>query len=265
MSNVPQDVKDLIRDICEMPEPDDSARTVVVDLDWLEGKLVELLRAQRQQGAEPVVWEDKDGWLVFRRDILPLLESTAKHNTVDLGRAIPASWKPILYTTPPQANNSTEDRNLDGAGEFVKAIISGDSVWPNSWGQDVVFAAFVITDGGQRHYAVEPDANALVAAAYRKAADRWKTGLWRYGFHNEDFGMHDDGPYVLLSQVEKALAAAIHADAEAALRERDHAMCMKVAKIASEHVGWNEYDGVVLPTDKDLEAIVNSVLGEDGK
>jgi len=37
---------------------------------------------------------------------------------------------------------------------------------------------------------------------------KWKEGLWRYGFTNMDFGLMPEGPYVLLAQVESALAAA---------------------------------------------------------
>lgn len=36
------------------------------------------------------------------------------------------------------------DRNMAGAAEFVNAIITGQPIWPNKWGQDVALAAFTI-------------------------------------------------------------------------------------------------------------------------
>lgn len=51
---------------------------------------------------------------------------------------------------------------------------------------------------------VTAELNTLRAA--RGAVDL--SAVWRYGFKGTDFGMIDDGPYVLMEQVQKALAAA---------------------------------------------------------
>jgi hypothetical protein len=53
--------------------------------------------------------------------------------------------------------------------------------------------------------AVTAELEALRAAS--GAADL--SGVWRYGFKGTDFGMMDDGPYVLMEQVEKALSAPV--------------------------------------------------------
>ena len=42
------------------------------------------------------------------------------------------------------------DRNMDGAEEFIKSLILNNPIWPNSWGQDVAAAAFMLTDCGTR-------------------------------------------------------------------------------------------------------------------
>lgn len=36
------------------------------------------------------------------------------------------------------------DRNMEGAREFINAILFGGSIWPNPWGQDVAAAAYFI-------------------------------------------------------------------------------------------------------------------------
>lgn len=47
------------------------------------------------------------------------------------------------------AQAEQHDRNMDGAREFINAILMGGKLWPNHWGQDVAAAAFFITDGGK--------------------------------------------------------------------------------------------------------------------
>lgn len=42
------------------------------------------------------------------------------------------------------------DRNMDGAEDFISALIFNQPIWPNSWCQDVAAAAFMLTDGGTR-------------------------------------------------------------------------------------------------------------------
>jgi hypothetical protein len=66
MTDISDDVNDLIRDICEIDEPSgESYRHVMVDLDWLEGKLAELLtERQRERQAVAV----PDGFCVTEKD-----------------------------------------------------------------------------------------------------------------------------------------------------------------------------------------------------
>jgi hypothetical protein len=48
MTNILEQSRMLMRDICEMPEPDDGM-VVRVDLDWLQTKVESLLEAHRKQ------------------------------------------------------------------------------------------------------------------------------------------------------------------------------------------------------------------------
>jgi hypothetical protein len=88
-------------------------------------------------------------------------------------------------------------------------------------------------------------ANALVAAAYRKAAEIVDKSV--------DMSTED-------------ILSAIPADAGVALRERDFELCMEVAfhavKFGAVHGSEIIMNGI---EDDDLQAIVNSVLGEGGK
>jgi hypothetical protein len=189
-TNVPQDVKDFIRDICEMPEPVTLRRTLLVDLDWFEGKLTELLRAQRQQGVEPVAYLDYNGVL-----------KPTRHGVITMKKG------DQLYATPPQAN-------------------------------------------------------ALVAAAYRDAAELEETCQLCGGSGDVEY-LSNGAPdcYLEVGPCHKCNGTgAIPADAEAALRE----VCMKVARKASG-CGWSLGMESASPKESDLQAIVNSVLGESGK
>jgi len=38
----------------------------------------------------------------------------------------------------------SDNRNMAGAEDFVRALISGAPIWPNDWGQAVAHAAFVV-------------------------------------------------------------------------------------------------------------------------
>jgi len=68
--------------------------------------------------------------------------------TGDYG-AFPVFTRPQL---PPEQQEELErlrkevkhDRNMDGVKDFIDAMIMGQSVWPNPWGQDVAFAAYSV-------------------------------------------------------------------------------------------------------------------------
>jgi hypothetical protein len=112
-------------------------------------------------------------------------------------------------------------------------------------------------------YTTPPQANALVAAAYRKAAEI-AHGQYQRNKPMQDAGGQDDSDnYVTgykegCSDVFHEILASIPADAEAALRERDRALCQRLLKVVEEH-----YE-LIAPLDID-GSIVNSVLGEGGK
>lgn len=40
---------------------------------------------------------------------------------------------------------SRRDRNMDGAEEFVRALMLNQPIWPNPWGQDVAAAAYAVS------------------------------------------------------------------------------------------------------------------------
>jgi hypothetical protein len=102
--------------------------------------------------------------------------------------------------------------------------------------------------------ATPPQANALVAAAYRKAAEICEGNAIAWAKVPVTM---DDMPYPcdVSKECKDLIIAAIPADAEAALRE----LCMKVATA----VRMQALSG---PIERDeIEAIVNSVLGDGGK
>jgi hypothetical protein len=107
-----------------------------------------------------------------------------------------------------------------------------------------------LPEGETKLYTTPPQANALVVAAYRKAAEM----AHAQGKDMADLGWVEEAEYFY--NFGNTIEAAIPADAEAALRERDHAMCMRVARLVADE------DDYIEP---ELEEIANSVLGEGGK
>jgi hypothetical protein len=101
----------------------------------------------------------------------------------------------------------------------------------------------------QFFHSTPPQANALVAAAYRKAVEICDEQSAR--------ARSSSGCARALS-CRDAILSNIPADAEAALRERDRAVCQRLLKAVEDH-----YD-LSAPIDLD-GSIVNSVLGEGGK
>jgi hypothetical protein len=168
------------------------------------------LRAQRQQGAEPV-----GDWVMVPEDatneIICAIEREVQSQCTASGVSEPL-------------------HRLDG--QYIYAAMLSAAPTP-------------------------PQANALVAAAYGDAREAW---------------IYDDNLSVIVCKGRPFnstryrqvwIVESLHspADAEAALRERDFAMCMKAAVeayIAGQEHGRHGKTA-------DLDAIVNSVLGEGGK
>jgi hypothetical protein len=182
---IPQDVLEDIYTFlarAHFERPQDEAKAAEF------GKRIELLRAQRQQGAEPVYqMQAVDGhWVTLDKEHY---EGVVNDTTFQTR---------ILYSTPPQAN-------------------------------------------------------ALVAAAYRKAAEICDECV---SFKMAEWSSPQARP-LNHEEIKSRLLEAIPANAEAALRE----VCMKVARKASG-CGWSLGMESANPKESDLEAIVNSVLGE---
>jgi hypothetical protein len=138
------------------------------------------------------------------------------------------------------------DQRQQGA-EPVYQVREKDGTW-----SDVDSALYLDFQKEKRTlYTTTPQANALVAAAYMKAAEICESVASERG-SGEAYGA--------AKVCAEEILAAIPADAEAALRERDHAMCMKVA-----YAVRTRCDEVTVPQTDELESIVNSVLGEGGK
>jgi hypothetical protein len=128
-------------------------------------------------GDRPVAWmwqHGETGATGFIEDASP--EDRAQWERMNKPRNI---IRP-LYTHPQKP--TARDRNFDGAEEFVTAIISGQPIWPNSWGQDVALAAFTLTNYGRRPTFQEPpNTDALSEEAIRE--------LWDAASCDSDFVM----------------------------------------------------------------------------
>ncbi|RYE43926.1 MAG: hypothetical protein EOP24_26105 [Hyphomicrobiales bacterium] len=74
-----------------------------------------------------------------------------------------------LASTPPPISASKEaapaGKNMEGAQEFITALIFNQPIWPNKWGQDVAAAAFLLTDNGTRATASPASAKPPAAQA----------------------------------------------------------------------------------------------------
>jgi hypothetical protein len=204
-TNVPQDVIDQLRLDVNHNRCTFSTATALATLV----EAYELLRAQREQGAEPVAP------YCYAVVAYGNVQQTAKREDVAFEMAEKAS-----------------DNCIDGVVEVVTL------------------------------YTTPPQANALVAAAYRKAAEICdKQAELDRAAHEAPAGSitrgspYHEGAADAADECMFKILAAIPADAEAALRE----VCMKVAEAVDNK--WQ--DAHRAP--KSLEAIVNSVLGEGGK
>jgi hypothetical protein len=105
---------------------------------------------------------------------------------------------------------------------------------------------------GDKFYTAPPQSNALVAAAYRKASEICDECV---SFKMAEWSSPQARP-LNHEEIKSRLLEAIHADAEAALRERDFALCMKAAIDA--YIAGQEHGRQGKTAD--LDAIVNSVL-----
>jgi hypothetical protein len=183
-TNVPQDVIDELEKISQ-----DIAIAGINGFGNRISDAVSKLRAQRQQGAEPVAWQ--------------YYENGEWHNYV---------------------NNEHGKLAYESGGYVVRPLFESP-----------------------------PQGNALVAAAYRDAAE--------IANQFEATCASKKGLSPLAAEtarlIKEEILAAIPADAEAALRE----VCMKVARKASG-CGWSLGMESANPKESDLQAIVNSVLVE---
>jgi hypothetical protein len=120
----------------------------------------------------------------------------------------------------------------------------------SKFGTMCMFESTAVKKGDKVYTGTPPQANALVAAAYRDAAE--------IANQFEATCASKKGLSPLAAEtarlIKEEILAAIPADAEAALRE----VCMKVAEKAIAR-------GITEPYTVDALAIVNSVLGEGGK
>jgi hypothetical protein len=184
-TNVPQDVIDLVVEHAE-------------NGNWPEfDAAIELLRAQRQQGAEPV--------------------------------AVKALCEKLMMSAQKDLFTRDQIANLLG-------------------GWSAVEAGFMSTP---------PQANALVAAAYRKAAEIAKK------YTEGGVGsMRDVVMITTADSIREEILAAIPADPEAALRERD----LKIAEaFYAIGLGDDDFPSLSMWDEDAAKQIINSVLGEGGK
>lgn len=65
-----------------------------------------------------------------------------------LGGALAGAVEQILAPLRATGGGACPDRNMEGAEDLVQAILMGLPLWPNSWGQDVAAAAWLLTDEG---------------------------------------------------------------------------------------------------------------------
>jgi hypothetical protein len=210
MSNVPQDVMENTHKPDLIEKLSGLARSIEVCEGWRPtciDEAIAKLRDQRQQGAEPVASPDGEDYLRLSKS-----GYTLRVGWGDSMRFVAASPKPLHELSSEQQKQWLDDAER-------------------------------LCDGWNR--ATPPQANALVAAAYRKAAEivlKQASELEKYPELRN--------VYLELKEQAKNILAAIPADAEAALRE----VCMKVATA----VRMQALSGPI--ECNEIEAIVNSVL-----
>jgi hypothetical protein len=67
-----------------------------------------------------------------------------------LREALAEAVEQILAPLRARGRGSDPDRNMQGAEDLVYAVLMGLPLWPNSWGQDVAAAAWLLTDAGTK-------------------------------------------------------------------------------------------------------------------
>jgi hypothetical protein len=210
-TNVPQDVIDTIE-------------IAAKEADWERfDSAIAQLRAQRQQGSEPVASPDGEDYLRLSKS-----GYTLRVGWGDSMRFVAASPKPLHELSSEQQKQWLDDaqRLCDGWNRATPP---------------------------QANNATEHPCDLLVAAAYRKAAEICDECV---SFKMAEWSSPQARP-LNHEEIKSRLLEAIPADAEAALRE----VCMKVAE-AVDNAAYAPYQRLET---KELESIVNSVLGECGK
>ena len=92
--------------------------------------------------------------------------------------------------TAPQARKiAAELRRLQAENEALRAAIAQSGM--------------TLVKSGDNYHLLKLG-QMLAGSAEEKTPD-WRAGLWRYGFTNEHFGLQENGPYVLVEQVDAAM------------------------------------------------------------
>jgi hypothetical protein len=148
-------------------------------------------------------------------------------------------------------NQFIENRDQRAGGEAVLYARSNELAEPILQERSVMLTAQNVPDD---IYDAPPQANALVAAAYRKAAEMLRRFMDDYDIK----ALFDDSRDAArkIGSWPDWIEQSCPADAEAALRE----VCMRVAEDVNAYIE----DDFALKTWR-LEEIVNSVLGEGWK
>jgi hypothetical protein len=234
-TNVPNDVIDDLNEAAKYADPDGYEPVTEAKEFPIVAKFItkyNQLRAQRQQGAEPVAWDaeaferldqfDSNKWVVHKPEGAPYAGIRTKD-----GRTIAGTSSGLSDEHAQEICANQQNR------EYIKVLLKK------------------ITDLQRQIESTPPQVNALVAAAYRKAAEICESVASERG-SGEAYGA--------AKVCAEEILAAIPKESADALREYVRGKCMEVANDIN---GFME-DYAQLSEENLLER-VNSVLGEGGK
>jgi hypothetical protein len=226
-TNVPQDVMENTHKPDLIEKLSGLARSIEVCEGWRPtciDEAIAQLRAQRQQGAEPV------GAAVASPDDPGFTIASFEASDVPAGT--------MLFT---------QQHPVRESGEAVAYLDYNGELKPTRHG-------IITMKKGDNLYTTPPQSNALVAAAYRKAAET-VTGM----------AIFSAALSSLKKPMTEAILAAIPTDAEAALREVLHKACEAVATRVLAAALKHDYAVGDIFVQSVIKTEINSVLGEGGK